>query len=141
MLIHELAEAKVDCLRTAVELHANLMEAHVLVTTHVDHRTLLGLSPAVIVLGELDDAGDGDGTLDGILLRAGVHLVMRGILPCHSTIRFLFMKLSLFTGANGESCDDGAESCDDGDGSCVDVHLPAANPAAAKWHESKGLPE
>lgn len=88
MLVHELLETKVDGLRAAVELHANLMEAHVLVTTHVDHLTLLGLSPAVIVLGELDDTGEGDVALDGILLGAGVHLVMRGILPCRDKIRF-----------------------------------------------------
>jgi hypothetical protein len=42
----------------------------------------------VIVLGELDDTGDGGVALDGILLRTSVHLVMRGILPCHGKIRF-----------------------------------------------------
>ena len=132
MLVHKLPEAKVDRLRAAVELHANLMEAHVLVTTKTDHLALLGLSPVVIVLGELDDTGDGGGTLDGILLGAGVHLVMRGILPCHGKIRFLFMKLSLFTGANDESCDD--ESCDDGDGSCDDVlPLLVSSSVLAEW--------
>jgi hypothetical protein len=87
MLVHELAEPKLDRLRSAVECAGNGLKRQVVIPAKTDHLSLLLSGPAVIIaLGE--GTRGGNRALRSSARGTSLHFVVRQCLLSHNRIRF-----------------------------------------------------